>query len=70
MLSDHTYDLIAALADKSEAVIAFETYLEDAEEAGDQTCANLWRTLKQREEEAIEMLRGEVERHAKDGTLH
>lgn len=46
-----------------------EHYLNDADEAGCKECREIWEKLLEDYKRHIEMLRKEIERHAKEGSL-
>ncbi len=56
-----TYDLIAALHNKLEAVTAYQKYLQDAQ--GDQQCQQLFQQMLQDDQRHAQMLRQELTRH-------
>ncbi len=56
-----TYDLIAALHNKFEAVTAYQKYLQDAQ--GDQQCQQLFQQMMQDDQRHAQMLRQELTRH-------
>ncbi len=58
---DQDYHLIAALHDQLEDIESYERYLKDAGECAE--CAQLWTMLKDRAEEAVAMIRKEVQSH-------
>ncbi len=56
-----TYDLIAALHNKLEAVTAYQKYLQDAQ--GDQQCQQLFQQMMQDDQRHAQMLQQELTRH-------
>lgn len=56
-----TYDLIAALHNKLEAVNAYQKYLQDAQ--GDQQCQQVFQQLMQDDTRHAQMLQQELGRH-------
>ena len=56
-----TYDLIAALHNKLEAVTAYQKYLQDAQ--GDQQCQQLFQQMMQDDTRHAQMLQQELTRH-------
>ena len=56
-----TYDLIAALHNKLEAVTAYEKYLKDAQ--SDQQCHKVFQQLMQDDKKHADLLRQELSRH-------
>lgn len=69
-LSNLNYDLLTVLQNKLEAVAAYELYLEDCQQSGDQECRDLVADLKRDDEHHIERLRAELERVVKAGKFH
>ena len=67
MLSNEVFDLITAIQNKSEAIAVYDTYLKDSK--GCSECANIWRQMKQRDEEDLSRLSAELEKHARLGEL-
>lgn len=55
-----TYDLIAALHNKLEAVTAYEKYLKDAQ--SDQQCQKVFQQLMQDDKKHADLLRQELSR--------
>ncbi len=58
---DQDYNLIAALHDQLEDVERYEQYLKDAAEC--EQCTDLWERLKRQTEEAITLIRQEIQNH-------
>ncbi len=67
MLKNMVFDLISAIQNKSEAIAVYDTYAKDSQDCTE--CANLWRQMKQREEEDLATLTHELEKHVKAGEL-
>jgi hypothetical protein len=61
-ISDLEYDLVAVLKNKAEAVQLYETYIQDAQNANSQPCADLLRQLQQTEMQQVQ----EVRRHLQE----
>jgi hypothetical protein len=61
---DQDYSLIAVLHDQLEDIESYNRYLKAASDC--ESCARIWTTLKQQAEEAVTMLRAEIQRHAVD----
>ncbi len=59
------YNLIGALHDQLEDIETYERYLADA--AGDAGAVRLWNALKGRAEEAVRMIREEIEARGESG---
>ncbi len=69
-LNDLSYDILTALQSKLEAVAAYETFMDDCKEAGDNECERLFEQLKRDDEHHVEQLRGELERMVREGKFH
>jgi hypothetical protein len=61
---DQDYSLIAVLHDQLEDIEDYERYLKGAHDC--EHCARIWSTLKEQAEEAVSMIRQEIQRHAVD----
>lgn len=61
---EHDYTLIAVLHDQLEDIENYERYLKAA--SGCDECVRIWQLLKQQSEEAVALIRGEVQRHAEE----
>ncbi len=61
-ISDLEFDLVTVLKDKSEALQAYDQYIEDARQLGSQPCAELFQKLQQEDMRHAE----EVRRHLKE----
>ncbi|WGV26147.1 hypothetical protein [Halotia branconii] len=67
-ISDLEYDFLTVLHNKAEAVRAYETYIQDAQEANSQPCVELFQKLRQSEMEQAQEIRHhlqEVMQHGK-----
>ncbi|MFW6296212.1 MAG: hypothetical protein ACOC04_03365 [Halothece sp.] len=56
-VNDLEYDLLTVLQSKSEALKAYDIYIEDAEEANAQSCVELFQKLQQQEIEQAQEIR-------------
>ncbi len=63
--SDQYYNLIGALHDQLEDIETYERYLKDA--SGDAAAARVWHLLKERAEEAVQVIRAEIQTRADAG---
>lgn len=61
---DQDYNLIAVLHDQLVAIESYDKYLKAAKDCD--SCSQIWVLLKSRAEEAVAMLREEIQRHAVD----
>ena len=68
-LNDLSYDLLTALQSKLEAVNAYEVYIEDCEEAGDDESRRLFEEILQADEQHVEQLSARLEQLVRDGTF-
>jgi hypothetical protein len=64
-MKDSNYDLVAALHNKLEAVTVYDRYMKDC--TGEKECSTIWQQMKQDDLRHAEMLRKEIERHAREG---
>lgn len=69
-MENTSYDLLTALQSKLEGLNAYDKYIQDAQQAGDQTCQNLFQQLKQQDSQQVEQLRSAIEQQAQQGKLH
>ncbi len=66
---DHDYRLIAVLHDQLEDIESYDRYLSESSDC--EECVRIWQLLKSRAEEAVALIRGEVQRHAdEEGQTH
>jgi bacterioferritin (cytochrome b1) len=68
-LNDVSYDVLTALQSKLEAVQAYEVYIEDCEEAGDDETRQLFEEILQDEEQHVERLSDRLEQLVRAGKL-
>ncbi len=66
-LNDLSYDLLTALQSKLEAVNAYEVYIEDCEEAGDDETRQLFEEILEEDERHVERLTARLEQLVRDG---
>jgi bacterioferritin (cytochrome b1) len=64
-VSDLTYDLLIVLQSKLEACAAYDVYMKDVQQAGDQDAQTLLASLKRDDEKHIEELVTEIERRVR-----
>jgi rubrerythrin len=62
MVNDLEYDLLTTLQSKLEALEAYDIYLEDAEEAGDQEVQQLFEQIRRDDEQHAARLREHLAR--------
>ena len=63
--SDQYYNLIGALHDQLEDIETYQRYLTGA--TGDAAASRVWNLLKERAEEAVELIRAEIQARAETG---
>ncbi|WP_416672844.1 hypothetical protein [Egbenema bharatensis] len=61
-ISDLEYDLLTVLQNKAEAVQMYDRYIQDAQNANSQPCAELLKKLQQEDREQVQ----EVRRHLQE----
>ena len=61
-VSNLEYDLITVLQNKLQANAAYDKYLKDCEQAGNQECRRLFEQIKQDDAQHIEDLRNQLMR--------
>lgn len=69
-LDNMSYDLLTALQNKLEGINAHDKYMQDARQAGDQDCANLFQQLKQQDSQQAQQIRSTIEQMVKQGKFH
>ena len=61
-VNDLEYDVLATLQSKLEALEAYEAYLEDCQEAGDNECRQLFEQIRNDDRRHAEQLRQQLAR--------
>ncbi|MBW4634251.1 MAG: hypothetical protein KME30_20775 [Iphinoe sp. HA4291-MV1] len=61
-VSNLEYDFLTVLHNKAEAIKAYETYINDAQQAGSQPCVELFQKLRQSDIEHAQ----EIRRHLQE----
>lgn len=69
VLSDLEYDLLTVLQNKSEALKAYETYMQDAQEIGSQPCVELFQKLKQADMQHAQEIRQHLQEVMQKGKM-
>ncbi len=69
-VSNVNHDLIQVMSEKLDGVWRYDKYIEDAERENCPQCADLFRRLKAEDQRHVEQIRGEIERHVRQGTFH
>ncbi len=65
-ISNLEYDFITVLHNKAEAVKAYNTYIQDAQQSGSQPCVELFQKLRQSDIEQAH----EIRRHLQEVMQH
>jgi len=66
-MDNHIYNLAKALTKKSQAVWRYEKFIKDSD--GCPECEELWRELKEEDEEHVEKMKKILTSHAKAGAI-
>lgn len=66
-LSDLSYDVLTALQSKLEAINAYEVYIEDCQEAGDEESTRLFEEMMEDDERHVEKLTAKLEDLVRQG---
>jgi hypothetical protein len=61
-VSNLEYDLVTTLSNLLEGSEALEKYAQDAEQAGDQECATIFRTIRENNRNAAQQIRNALGR--------
>ncbi len=69
-LSDVSYDILAVLQSKLDAVAVYDQYIEDCTQSGDNECRQIFEQIKQQDQRHADMLVHEVERLVREGKFH
>ena len=62
IVSNEVYDLIKAIGEKLGGLAAYDKYEKDGN-------GDLWKKMRQADEQCVRSLMGELEKYAKDGKL-
>jgi rubrerythrin len=68
-LNDLEYDFVTVLHNKAEAVKAYETYIQDAQQAGSQPCVELFQKLRQVDLEHAQEIRHHLQQVMQHGKM-
>ncbi len=70
-LENSTYNILMALGKEAQFLYStIDTYIEDARKDNNSEVENMWKTIKQERERHLGMLRGALEKQAKQQKLH
>jgi rubrerythrin len=68
-VSDLEFDLLAVLKNKSEAVQLYDTYVQDAQNAGSQPCVELLQKLQQADKQHAQEIRQHLQEVMQKGKM-
>ncbi len=70
-LENSTYDILIALGKEAQFLYStINTYIDDARKDNNPELENMWKTIKQERERHLAMLRGALDKQAKEQKLH
>jgi rubrerythrin len=70
-LENSTYNILMALGKEAKFLYStIDTFIEDARKDNNSEVENMWKTIKQERERHLGMLRGALEKQAKQEKLH
>lgn len=68
-ISNLEYDLLTVLQNKAEAVKAYETYIEDAQQTDSQPCVQLFQKLKEQDKQTAQEIRQHLQQVMQNGKM-
>lgn len=68
-ISDLEYDLLTALQNKAEAVKAYETYIQDAQQMNSQPCVQLFQKLREQDQQTAQEIRHHLQQVMQNGKM-
>ncbi len=68
-ISDLEYDLLTALHNKAEAVKAYETYIQDAQQMNSQPCVQLFQRLREQDQQTAQEIRHHLQQVMQNGKM-
>ncbi len=68
-ISNLEYDFITVLHNKAEAVKAYDSYIQDAEQAGSQPCVELFQKLRQSDMQQAQEIRHHLQQVMQHGKM-
>ena len=68
-LSNLEYDLLTVLQNKAEAVKAYDTYIQDAQNQDSQPCVQLFQKLMQQDMEQAQEIRNHLQQLMQNGKM-
>jgi rubrerythrin len=69
VISNLEYDLLTVLQNKSEALKAYETYMQDAQAIGSQPCVELFQKLQQADSQHAQEIRQHLQEVMQKGKM-
>lgn len=66
-MDNHTYNLVATLSEKGEAVSIYDTFLADSRAC--EECSALWKELKEADSKHIRKVKEILKSHIKEGKI-
>lgn len=69
VIADLEYDLLAVLKNKSDAVLLYDQYIQDAQQADSQPCLELLRKLQQADKEHAQQVRQHLQEVMQKGKM-
>ncbi|BBD61150.1 hypothetical protein NIES2109_39520 [Nostoc sp. HK-01] len=68
-ISNLEYDFVTVLHNKAEAVKAYDTYIQDAQQANSQPCVELFQKLRQSDMEQAQEIRHHLQQVLQHGKM-
>jgi ferritin-like metal-binding protein YciE len=68
-ISNLEYDLLTALQNKAEAVKAYETYIQDAQQMDSQPCVQLFQKLREQDQQTAQEIRHHLQQVMQNGKM-
>lgn len=69
VISNLEYDLLTVLQNKSEALHAYEKYIQDAQSIGSQPCVELFQKLQQQDSQQTQEIRQHLQEVMQKGKM-
>jgi hypothetical protein len=68
-ISNLEYDFVTVLKNKAEGLKAYETYIQDAQQAGSQPCVELFQKLMQQDQQQVQEIRQHLQEVMQKGKM-
>lgn len=68
-ISNLEYDFVTVLQEKAKGLKAYETYIQDAQQAGSQPCVELFQKLQQQDMQQIQEIRHHLQEVMQKGKM-